>query len=178
VIHEDLTEHTIEKCLSGELDVGILALPIPETGLHIEPLFDEELMLALPVKHPLARKRRVTVADLSSQPFVLLSEVHCLGRQIVAFCNQEACTPFMACRSAQILTVQELVSVGHGVSLLPAMACQMDKSSQRVYRRLQGTAPTRTLAMIWHRQRYQRPIVRRFVDLLRKRVGGKKLQAK
>jgi LysR family hydrogen peroxide-inducible transcriptional activator len=170
VIHEDYTERTIETCLRGELDVGVLALPITETQLHVEPLFSEALLLALPVKHPLTKKRRVTVNDLTGQPFILLNEMHCLGRDIVSFCHQESCSPFMVCRTAQLLTVQEFISVGHGVSLLPAMACKQDRNPQRVYRRLSGAAPTRTLAMIWHKQRYQRPIVRRFIELLREKL--------
>jgi LysR family hydrogen peroxide-inducible transcriptional activator len=171
VIFEDLTAHVIENCLRGELDVGVLALPISDPRLHAEPLFEEELLLALPAGHPLAKKRRVTTDDLDGQPFILLSEMHCLGQQIVAFCNQESCSPFMVCRSAQLLTVQELVSVGHGVSLLPAMACDFDRHSRRTYRRLSGAVPSRTLGLIWHKQRYQQPPVRWFIDLTRDRVG-------
>jgi LysR family hydrogen peroxide-inducible transcriptional activator len=174
VIFEDLTAHVVENCLRGELDVGVLALPVSDTRLHVEPLFDEELLLALPLGHPLAKKRRLTIRDLDGQAFILLSELHCLGQQIVAFCNQESCSPFMVCRSAQLLTVQELVSVGHGVSLLPAMACESDRHPQRVYRRLCGEAPTRTLAMIWHKQRYQRPAVRRFIEMMRQHKAAAK----
>ncbi len=170
VIHEDLTARVIENCLRGELDVGLLALPVDETQLHVEPLFVEELMLALPAEHPLTKKPKVTVQDLDGQRFILLSEMHCLGQQIVTFCNQESCSPFMVCRSAQLLTVQELVSIGHGVSLLPAMACELDRQPTRVYRRLWGVVPTRTLGMIWHRHRYQHPVVRRFIEMIRKNV--------
>jgi DNA-binding transcriptional LysR family regulator len=171
VIHEDFTEHTIENCLRGELDLGLLALPVDQAQLHVEPLLEEELLLALPARHALTKKRRVTIRDLDEQPFILLSDMHCLGRQIVSFCNQESCSPFMVCRTAQLLTVQEFVSVGHGVSLLPAMACKHDRNPERVYRRLSGMTPTRTLAMVWHKHRYQRPIVRRFIDLMQEKLG-------
>ena len=56
VIHEDLTEHTIEHCLRGELDVGVLALPVTDQRLHVVELFEEELLLALPVKHTAQEK--------------------------------------------------------------------------------------------------------------------------
>ena len=177
VIHEDLTEHILAACLRGELDVAVLALPIADPQLHVEALYEEELLLALPREHSLAKKRRVTVRDLDGQPFILLSEMHCLGQQIVSFCNQESCRPFIVCRSAQLLTVQQFVSVGHGVSLLPAMACALDRDPQRQYRRLAEPRPTRTLAMVWHKQRYQRPLVRRFIDLMRAKPasnGGRK----
>jgi LysR family transcriptional regulator, hydrogen peroxide-inducible genes activator len=170
IINEELTAHVIADCLRGELDVGVLALPIAETQLHVEQLFEEELLLALPAGHPLTKKRRVAMQDLNGQPFILLSEMHCLGQQIVDFCNQQSCSPFMVCRSAQMLTVQELVSVGHGVSLLPASACELDRHPQRCYRPLFGAKPTRKVAMIWHKQRYQQPPVRRFIELIREKV--------
>ena len=131
-INEDLTANVIENCLKGELDVGVLALPVSDARLYVEPLLDEELLLVLPAGHALAKKRRVTIQDLNGQPFILLSEMHCLGQQIVAFCNHETCSPFIACRSVQLLTVQELVSVGNGVSLLPAMAGACDRNPQRI----------------------------------------------
>ena len=171
IIDEGLTAQVIENCLRGDLDVGLLALPVAESQLHVEPILDEELLLALPAGHPLAKKRRVTIHDIDGEPFILVSEMHCLGQQIVAFCNQASCNPFMMCRSAQLLTAQELVSIGHGVSLLPAMACERDRHPGRVYRRLSGTVPTRTLAMIWHRQRYQRPLVRQFIEMMRTTHG-------
>ena len=57
IIFEDLTAHVIENCLRGELDVSVLALPVSDPRLHVEPLFEEELLLALPAGHPLTRKR-------------------------------------------------------------------------------------------------------------------------
>jgi LysR family hydrogen peroxide-inducible transcriptional activator len=169
VIYEDLTEHTIERCLRGELDVGVLALPVTEQRLEVVKLLEEELLLALPIKHRLTRRRQIRMEDLNDEPFILLSEMHCLGREILAFCNRKSCRPFVTCHSSQLLTVQELVSVGHGVSLLPEMACALDRHPQRRYRRLSGEAPSRALCLVWHKQRYQRPIVRRFIEFVKAR---------
>ncbi len=172
IIQEDFTEHAIAGCVRGDLDVGILALPIPDGPLHVEPLFEEELLVALPVRHPLTRKRRLTVSDLQGQPFILIGEMHCLGRQIVSFCSQESCSPFMVCRTAQLLTVQELVALGHGISLLPAMACKQDRNRRRVYRRLADVKLTRTLALIWHKHRHQRAVVKQLIEWLRKELAN------
>lgn len=166
-VQEDLTEHTIKSCLSGDLDLGILALPVNHEHLHVEPLYREELLLAAAAQHPLARQKRVTLADIQGQPFVLLSETHCLGEQIVSFCRQEECSPSIRCRSAQLLTVQELVALRHGISLIPEMAAAADKTKRLKYRSLLGDKPSRTLAVIWHKQRFQTPLVREFLKLVR-----------
>ena len=167
VVHENLTEPTIKGCLEGELDVGILALPIEEKGLVVEPLFTEELLLVMAANHPFAAKKRITMKDVGGEAFVLLNETHCLGEQIVSFCTQQACLPVVSCHSAQLLTVQELVGLGHGVSLIPQMAADVDRSKLRKYQSLSGAKPTRTLAVIRHKHRYQSPLVERFIDALK-----------
>jgi LysR family transcriptional regulator, hydrogen peroxide-inducible genes activator len=180
-VSENLTEYTIQACLEGDVDVGILALPVLEEQLAIEPLMTEELLLAMAVGHPLAAKRRVTMQDVSLERFVLLSETHCLGQQVISFCKGQQCQPAVSCRSAQLLTVQELVAAGHGVSLIPQMAVSSDRSQQTKYRSLTGERPSRTIAMIWRKNRYHSPAVERFIAALgdyaakgRKTNGGRK----
>jgi LysR family hydrogen peroxide-inducible transcriptional activator len=166
-VSENLTEYTIQACLEGDVDVGVLALPISEDQLAIEPLLTEELLLAMAAGHPLAARRHVSMQDVSLERFVLLSETHCLGRQVVSFCKGQSCQPAISCRSAQLLTVQELVAAGNGVSLIPQMAVSADRSQQTKYRSLTGEKPTRTIAMIWRKNRYHGPAVERFIAALR-----------
>ncbi|HET6326769.1 MAG TPA: LysR family transcriptional regulator [Planctomycetaceae bacterium] len=164
---ENLTEYTIQSCLEGEVDVGVLALPVTDEQLAVEPLMTEELLLAMAVGHPLATRRRVTMQDVSLERFVLLSETHCLGQQVLSFCKGQSCQPAISCRSAQLLTVQELVASGHGVSLIPQMAVKADHSPHTRYRSLAGEKPQRTIAMIWRKNRYHSPAVERFIAALR-----------
>jgi LysR family hydrogen peroxide-inducible transcriptional activator len=166
-VHEDLTAATLSSCLAGELDVGVVALPMDDDHLHIEPLATEELLLAVPPGHAFLRQRAVTIEDVGRQPFVLLSEMHCLGEFVVSFCTQQGCQPAVRCRSAQLLTVQELVSQGHGVSLIPAMACGQDRGRRCRYLHVTGARPTRTLALIWHKHRLRSGLVVSFLETLR-----------
>ena len=166
-VHEDFTGEIVRHCAAGEIDLGIVALPIEDERLAVETLFSEDLLVAIPAKHPLARKRHITLEQLTSERFVLLNEIHCLGVQVVRFCDRQGCTPAVTCRSAQLLTVQELVGLGQGVSLVPEMAARADLSGRIVYRKLSGAKPSRTLAMIWHKRRYQRPLVAGLVQAIR-----------
>lgn len=166
-VHEDFTAEIVRHCAAGDVDLGIIALPIEDDRLAVEPLFSENLLVAIPSKHALARKRRITLEELTKERFVLLSEIHCLGAQVVRMCERQGCTPAVTCRSAQLLTVQELVGLGQGVSLVPEMAARLDRSGKIVYRSLSGAKATRTLAMIWNKRRYQRPLVEGLVQTIR-----------
>ena len=149
------------------MDVALLALPIDQEHLVVEPLFTEELLLAMPADHRLARKRHVTMQGVSTQPFVLLNEAHCLGEQVISLCRQKSCLPIVSCQSVQLLTVQEMVALGHGLSLIPQMAVAGDTSGHRRYRSLAGEKPQRSLAMIWRRHRYQSGLVKQFIENVR-----------
>ena len=166
-LDENLTDRVVNGCLEGELDVGVIASPVSVDFLNSEVLFTEELRLALPPKHPLARKRSVSWEDLVGKPFVLMNELHCLGEQVLGFCKQQGCLPSVSCQSVQLLTIQKLVARNHGLSLIPAMAERCDRDRGCLYRSLSTSAPSRTIRMIWHKGRYQSPIVKEFIQALR-----------
>jgi LysR family hydrogen peroxide-inducible transcriptional activator len=170
-VHEDLTENLVRAAAAGELDLAVLALPVQDERLASEPLLTEPLQLALPPGHRLLRRRRLTIDDVRGERFILLSEMHCLGEQLQFYCRAEGCDR-IACRSTQLSTIQSLIALGQGVSLLPAMAARADRSGRLVYRALSGAAPTRTVGAVWHCHRYQSPAAERFLALLRESTKG------
>jgi LysR family hydrogen peroxide-inducible transcriptional activator len=166
-IHEDVTRQLLTNVAAGDLDLALVALPVHDDRVQAEALFTESLLLALPRAHRLARQRRITVDDLGAERFILLNEMHCLGDQVLSFCNAHGCRPWIACRSAQITTIQALIALNQGVSLLPAMAQRVDRDARRVYRPLAGDPPRRTIAVIWRLHRYHSPMAERFLARLR-----------
>ena len=174
-VNEDVTESLLKRCQLGEVDLGILALPVSVPYLEVEPLFEDELFLVLPAGHALAGKKSVGMEDLKAEPFVLLSEAHCLSDSVQAVCHQSDFQPVATGRLNQLATVQELVALGHGVSLVPEMARRVDASPLRVYRRLAPPRPVRKIAVCWNPYRYQTKLVRLFLETIRgygARTGG------
>ena len=162
VVQEDTTDNLIKRCTQGEIDLAIVALPIPARYLEIEELFSEELVLVLPPDHPLEKKSRIRFADIESLPFVLLDEAHCLSDNIVTFCRQRSVHPVSVERTSQLATVQELVSLDHGISMIPSMARNIDSSDRRVYRSLSGEKPMRKIALVWNPYRFQSRLFKQF----------------
>jgi LysR family transcriptional regulator, hydrogen peroxide-inducible genes activator len=166
-IHEDVTRQLLPAVAAGDLDLALVALPINEDGVQAESLFSEPLLLALPRTHRLTRRRRITLDDLGTERFIVLTEMHCLGEQVLSFCTAHGCQPAIACRSAQITTIQALIALNQGISLLPAMAQRVDRDKRRVYRPLAGDPPRRTIAVIWRLHRYHSATAERFLVQLR-----------
>ncbi|MCO6456443.1 MAG: LysR family transcriptional regulator [Pirellulaceae bacterium] len=167
VVREHTTETLLKCCSQGEIDLAILALPVAAKYLEVEELFEEELLLVLSPGHPLVEREKIRLSDVEPYPFVLLEEAHCLTDNILSFCRQRSFQPVVVERTSQLATVQELVSLGHGVSLIPAMARQLDPSERRVYRSLAGLKPTRTIAVAWNPYRFQSRLLKAFRERLR-----------
>jgi DNA-binding transcriptional LysR family regulator len=167
LIQEDVTDNALRKCAQGEVDAAILALPVPARHLEVEELFEEELILVLPADHALAKKRGVTMKDIEPYPFVLLDEAHCLTDSIISFCRQSSFHPVAVERTNQLTTVQELVALGHGISMIPAMARELDTSDRRVYRSLSDARPTRKIALCYNPYRFQSKLLVRFRQCVR-----------
>lgn len=166
-VHEDTTDHLLKSVNDGIVDVAILALPLEARYLDIEELFEEELLLVVAPDHPLATRKQVRLADIEPHPFVLLGEAHCLSDNIVTFCRQKSFHPVTVERTSQLATVQELVSLRHGVSMIPEMARRRDNSSDRVYRSLNGTRPSRRIVAVTNPYRFQSRLVQSFVKHLK-----------
>lgn len=175
IVQEDTTEELIRRCSHGEIDLAILALPVVAKHVEVETLFEEELLLVVPSGHPLETTKKITASSVDAYPFVMLNEAHCLSGNISAFCRKQAIQPITVERTSQITTVQELVALNHGVSVLPEMARRIDVSGQRIYRSFSGERPMRTVVMMWNPHRYQSKALHALVDHLRRQA---KVQAK
>jgi LysR family transcriptional regulator, hydrogen peroxide-inducible genes activator len=167
VVQEDTTENLLKRCSHGDIDIAILALPLIAKYLEIETLFDEELLLVLPVSHPLATCEEITPDAVEEYPFVMLNEAHCLSDNIASYCRQQSVQPVTVDRISQLTTVQELVALGHGISVVPEMARRLDLSDRRVYRSFTDEKPFRTISMVWNSYRYQSKWVKEMMEHLR-----------
>jgi len=172
VVQEDTTENLLKRCSHGEVDLAILALPITAKYLEIESLFEEELVLVMPTNHSLVKKKSISLKDVRELSFVMLGEGHCLSDNIAAFCQRQQVQPVSIERTSQLATVQELVSLDHGISMVPKMAQVLDQSKRRVYRSFSGDKPTRTVAMVGKPYRYESKWLTAFKEHLRN-VGKK-----
>jgi LysR family hydrogen peroxide-inducible transcriptional activator len=168
-LKEDLTERLLADLLAGDLDVGVMALPVRDDRLHAERLFSEPLVMALPAAHRLRKKAEVKLGDVVDEPFILLDDMHCFGDQVLSFCRRGGVEPKVVCRGEQIVTLLAMVGAGQGVTVVPEMAAAGAPSPDRVYRPLGKPTPTRTLCAVWHKQRYRPASVRAFVDGLKAR---------
>ena len=75
LLTENFTVRLLELLRNGEIDVGIMALPLPETGMMVQPVYDEKFVVAVPRHHPWAQAKTVASTDLKQETMLLLGAV-------------------------------------------------------------------------------------------------------
>jgi LysR family hydrogen peroxide-inducible transcriptional activator len=155
VVHEDLTEHLLERLRGYQIDAALLALPLDGGNFEEIPLFDESFWFACPPQHPLAALKTVSEADLCDVPLLLLADGHCLRGQALAACGRTAADAERIddFRAASLETICQLVAAGFGCTLLPALAARppQDAASSFVIRPLRSRKASRCIGLVWRR---------------------------
>lgn len=173
LLFEYQTGVMLERLRAGELDLGILALPVHEAGLESEPLYDEPFLLAVPDGHRLAARRQVQIGDLGEDALLLLEEGHCLRDQALAVCARSRAHEKQDFRATSLETLRQMVAAGAGITLLPALACRgayADAAGLRLLHLVKPT-PTRHIGAIWRQSTARAPAISTFCELLVRHSG-------
>jgi LysR family transcriptional regulator, hydrogen peroxide-inducible genes activator len=166
LLYEYRTESLLEKLRAGELDLGILALPVETDGLEARELFDEPFLVALPREHPFARRATLRVDDLAGEPLLLLEEGHCLRDQALAVCNRAGAQEDQDFRATSLETLRQMVASGVGLTLLPELACRAELASRTgpvaggiVVKPFTKPIPSRRVGAVWRTRTARRPAI-------------------
>ena len=153
ILVEDKTKVILKKLHDGELDAGLLALPIHDETLHAQFLFEEAFVLAVPRNHRLAKARRVKLADLALESLLLLDDGHCLRDQALEVCAMTGAAEKPGFRATSLETLRHMVSANVGVTLMPALSVHAPAPNSPGVSLVpfSDPAPHRRIAMIWRR---------------------------
>ena len=172
-VHEDLTDELVQKIVEAKLDVAITSLPIKNKLIHTTELLTESLMVASSPKYDIASQASIRVKELDDFPFIALSEVHCLGEQVQSFCYQQDLDINIVCHTSQLSTVQNCISLGLGVSLVPQALAMNTTESSIIYRPLSDIIPQRKIAAVTHAKRHPSILSRHFIQMVQEEYPQK-----
>jgi LysR family transcriptional regulator, hydrogen peroxide-inducible genes activator len=170
LLFEYQTAAILDKLHTGEIDVGVLALPVEQDGLIARKLYDENFNVALPEHHRLARQATVRIADLADECLLLLEEGHCLRDQALEVCGRIALHERQDFRATSLETLRQMVAAGAGVTLLPELAGGGAYGNARgvVIRPLVRPRPHRRIGAVWRGSSARQAAIQAFCDILAK----------
>ena len=154
LLREEMTPHILENLVNGKLDAGLLALPVSDDSLRVEPLFYEPFLAALPAGHALAQRDVLKVSDIMQEKLLLLDEGHCLRDQALDVCGAGS-RGREEVRATSLETLRQMVGMGLGLTLMPALAVDAAPRSSKktvVIRPFKNPPPGRTIALVWRKR--------------------------
>jgi LysR family hydrogen peroxide-inducible transcriptional activator len=161
MLYEYQTDLMLEKLHSGEIDVGILALPVPLEGLDSHELYKEPFMVAMPSGHRLGSRAQIRVQDLSNETLLLLEDGHCLRDQALDICAGIDAHEKQDFRATSLETLRQMVAAGVGITLLPELAGRGAYGNARgvTIKPFAKPVPTRTIGAVWRKSSARRAAI-------------------
>src|SRR6202142_662551 len=168
MLYEYQTEALLKRLRDGEIDLGIMALPVLQDGLETRALYQEAFTVALPTHHPLSAKNTIKVADLKGQTLLLLEDGHCLRDQALEVCSRVDVREPEDFRATSLETLRQMVVAGPGITLLPELAVESPFGSQRglTVRHFGKPPPMRTVGAVWRKSSTRTAAISAVCDVL------------
>jgi LysR family hydrogen peroxide-inducible transcriptional activator len=168
MLYEHQTEALLKRLHDGEVDLGIMALPIAQDGMETRQLYEEAFTVALPNHHALAAKSTIKVPDLKGQTLLLLEDGHCLRDQALEVCSRIDIREAEDFRATSLETLRQMVVAGLGITLLPETAVESPFGSQRglTIRQFSKPVPTRTVGAVWRKSSTRALAIAAVCDIL------------
>ncbi len=128
------TDQTVTDILDGAADVGFASVPVYSPTLHVTELFEDELVLVVGKKHPLANQQEVTVDQLEGERLILFERGASIRRTTDAFLKDVNIRLKPALESNDTYFIKLMVEHGLGVSLLPGWAVRDEVLDEKLAR--------------------------------------------
>src|SRR6201996_6139423 len=173
MLYEYQTEELLKRLREGEIDLGVMALPVMQDGLESRALYDEAFTVALPAHHALGAKSTIKVQDLKGQTLLLLQDGHCLRDQALEVCSRIDVREAEDFRATSLETLRHMVVAGLGVTLMPELAVESPFGSQRglVIRQFSKPAPSRTVGAVWRKSTTRGAAIGAVCDVVQSKHG-------
>jgi DNA-binding transcriptional LysR family regulator len=165
VLREAGSEDLVAAVEEGVVDVALVILPVRHEILETQTLLREELVVAVPPGHPLAKRRTVAVRDLRDVPLVMLREGYDLRSATEAACRSAGFAPTFAIEGGEMDGVLRLTTAGLGAAIVPSIVVAQAPALRAV--RIAQPALTRTIGLAHRRDRRLSRASQELVDTVR-----------
>ena len=147
----------VEDVLDGKVELGFIGTKVSDPKLEVKKLWHDEMVLAVPKKHPWVSRKFVRLEDLREQSFI--SREHGSGtleslRQLLELGSTEA--------------VKEAIRAGFGISILSRISIRHELAEGSLVEvPIRGLNMQRDICEVFHKNRPLHPIAQAFRDFLK-----------
>jgi DNA-binding transcriptional LysR family regulator len=160
----------------GELDVGIVTLPVPVgRSLFVSPFYVDRLVAIAPPGRRWRRRSPMTAAELAREPLILYERGGTIRRVVDDWFRRGRATPTIAMELGNAEATKKLVGAGLGLSIVSEVAAKVEARAGGLNLIPLRPALHRKIGIIRRRDRAPRPALQAFMGALEsaaRRVRG------
>jgi LysR family transcriptional activator of glutamate synthase operon len=139
----------------GRIDLEITSRRPRNPAVHWEPLLTQPLFLAVPPGHLLAGRKKVSLAEVADEDFVMLRPTWALRVLCDELCAAAGFVPRVAFEGDDLPVVRGFVAEGLGVAIVPAPGSVLPADSTRAepLLRITDQGAHREVGLAWSEER-------------------------
>ncbi len=170
-----MTAPSIREMLCNyKLDIGIISTDYVDLDeIYSSKLCDDRMVLVYSPLHPLATHKKVSLDIVRDQNFILHTSNSTTRKLIDQWAedNNISIKPYMEIGSTEAIKKSVINNVG--VSILSKLSIREEFNSNKLmFSELPGSKLNRGIYIIYNRERYMLPIIKKFIDGLYEFVQG------
>ncbi|MEO1331226.1 MAG: LysR substrate-binding domain-containing protein [Pseudomonadota bacterium] len=152
-IRESDPETLLRELEAGELDLLFLPMPLRRNDFESISLFREPIVVVAPHEHALAGVDEVDPEMLRGETVLSLHPGNQLWEQVRQLCEDWGARLAREYEGANLDVVRQMVAMGMGVSLMPALYVRSEVAHQSMVeaRSFRRSPPSITIGMVWRR---------------------------
>lgn len=169
----DNTRVIEEMLLKSELDIGLVEGRVKSPDLIARPVMEDELVLVCAPEHPLAGRESVRAEELQNQSFILREPGSGTRELFEQYLSDTGVTIHKKwiCHSAE--AIKNAVIGGQGLSVLSRrLVCEEVQKKKLCQIPFSDVRLTRPFCLIYHKNKFISPAIRRFLDCTWRYVSG------
>jgi DNA-binding transcriptional LysR family regulator len=160
-----------KRVLAGQLELGVIGSKSTHPNILSQQLWEDELVLAVPVDHPFARRKSVSLKKLRETPFILREEGSGTLKILEVYLRdfgEDSTNAFqVSARFGSSTAVKEGIKSGLGLSILSARAIETElKAGLLRALKIKGLSISRNFFLIRNKQRIASPSCQAMLNYL------------
>jgi DNA-binding transcriptional LysR family regulator len=156
-----------EAILNDEAEVGVMSYPRSSRHVEVIPWLEEEMILACPAGHPLAKTKKIDAHLLAGANFVAFEKDLKIRREVDRFFRENEIQVNILSEFDNIETIKQALDISTAVSILPAPGVAREVERGTISEvRLKGVNLRRPLGIVVRKGRELTATARNFISFL------------
>ncbi len=145
------TEVLLQAVETGDIDLGLMALPWDVHHFSHQLIMEEDMMIACGQNHKWGNRESLPLAEIVDEPMIFLEKGHCLTNHSLSLCRKGM--PNQKLQATGVATLLQMVAWQPSATLLPRMALNAKGifNNQLHFLEIEEDTTLRKIVSIWRK---------------------------